>query len=122
MKNYSYELFEVESGKYGYKILVEGLPIIVQPHFPCVAGDVLMDREEAEEMAKLVVSKLQNERTPEEEEELTNLIAEAGGPERIMTLPKEKRDRINVLAWKGNPTVDLDEVIEVRKKVKDKNK
>jgi len=51
---FTYEIFEYEDG-YGYKILQNGVPFIVQDFKPYVENFVYMTREEAEKYAQETV-------------------------------------------------------------------
>jgi len=45
---YEIEIFQTERGGYGFKILKDGIPVIIQEFKPYVNGFELMTREEAE--------------------------------------------------------------------------
>lgn len=96
------KIFEVNGG-YGYDILIDDKPVIRQPHAPAVSGMVLMTRLQAENMAALVVAKLNDKRTAEEETELQNLLSKD-------TLTEQEKARAETLSNKENPTLSISEV------------
>jgi len=95
------KIFEV-SGGYGYDILIDGKLFIRQPHVPAIGGMVIMTRTQAENMAALVIDKLNDKRTVQENEELQTLLQKD-------TLTEQEKARAETLSNKENPTVTVAE-------------
>lgn len=61
----TFEFIEAESNTWGYKILIEGSPVIIQPNKPGLPGNEgFKTQEQAEKVAKLVISKIRNGEMP----------------------------------------------------------
>jgi hypothetical protein len=57
--NITFEFLESIDSTWGYKILIEGSPIIIQPNKPGLTGNAgFKSQEQAEKVAKLVISKI----------------------------------------------------------------
>jgi len=54
---YDHELFAVEGG-YGFRVLCDGLPVIVQDFHPGIDGRVAMSEEEAVTEAQTIIGRL----------------------------------------------------------------
>lgn len=54
---YDYELFDVEDG-YGFRVLRDGSPVIVQEFHPSVDGHVVMTAEEAVLEEQTIIGRL----------------------------------------------------------------
>jgi hypothetical protein len=111
-KNVTKEIYELGDGKYGYRILIGGNPLIDQPHKPAVGGNAGMIEEEANTLADMVVSKMMDEPTEEEKVEMDMLIQKAGSEGKNLDVIEQKR--LRKLSKKGNPTLSIDEVVEKR--------
>lgn len=58
---YSYEIFPIEGGFFGYRILYNESPIIVQDFHPDKEGFEPMDEAEATGCAKIVFARVSDE-------------------------------------------------------------
>lgn len=103
------ETYPVGDG-YGYRIYVDDRAIIEQPHPPALAGTHTMTETQAEAFAQLVIAKLSNQRTPDEEQRLQALGA------RCMmgfALTDTEMQELLALDAKGNPTISLAEACAI---------
>jgi hypothetical protein len=104
------EIYEHENG-FGYRICINGKAVIVQPHKPAVQGMQYMTEDEANKLADMIVTKMTDRRTKEEDEELKTLASKEEN-----TLTGEEKSRRRILASKGNPTLTVKEVESIKKK------
>lgn len=58
---YSYEIFPTEGGFFGYRIMYNESPIIVQDFHPDKEGFEPMDETEATECAEIVLARVSDE-------------------------------------------------------------
>lgn len=63
--NISFELIASEGNTWGYKIFLEGSPLIIQPNKPGLPGNAGFEtKEQAIKVAELVISKIRNGEMP----------------------------------------------------------
>lgn len=61
----TFEFIVAESNTWGYRILIEGSPVIIQPNKPGLPGNEgFKTQEQAEKVAKLVISKIRKGEMP----------------------------------------------------------
>ncbi|MDY0198675.1 MAG: DUF4907 domain-containing protein [Tenuifilaceae bacterium] len=61
----TFEFIVAESNTWGYRILIEGSPVIIQPNKPGLPGNEgFKTQQQAEKVAKLVISKIRNGEMP----------------------------------------------------------
>ena len=54
----TYEIYDIGNGKKGYKIYIDGVLQIIQPHVPAVSGIRDMDAVLAKKLAECVCAKV----------------------------------------------------------------
>lgn len=64
--NISYEVYEIKDGDgWGYKILLNDKPFINQDRIPAISGgQIFTSEDDAKKVAKRVIKKLQNRKSP----------------------------------------------------------
>lgn len=61
----TFEFIEADSNTWGYRILIEGSPVIIQPNKPGLPGNEgFKTQQQAGKVAKLVISKIRNGEMP----------------------------------------------------------
>lgn len=61
----TFEFIKADSNTWGYRILIEGSPVIIQPNKPGLPGNEGFKTQQlAEKVAKLVISKIRNGEMP----------------------------------------------------------
>jgi hypothetical protein len=109
------EIYQHENG-FGYKILIDGQPVIVQPFKPAVQGNQPMTEAQANALADMVIAKLNNKRTESEETEYQTLMSKIIQPDGTIdesALTLEELSRLRELANKGHPALTVEEVNSV---------
>lgn len=56
---YTYELYEMQPGKFGFRIKYDDNVLIYQDYQPDVEGNVLMSKDVAEAQAQIIIGRLQ---------------------------------------------------------------
>jgi hypothetical protein len=113
MSLYTKEVYLIDKKEktYGYKILLDGTPVLDQPFKPALGSSSTMNEAQANAISEEVLARISNKRTEQDNFEMTMLSNRFRNADPTLTITDFQR--LNTLTVMGNPSLTVEEVIEL---------